>query len=513
MRRLVRLVCVASLLSACRSLHTQERPAPSAPEPWPTEGWPTSTPEAQGFDSDRLATALRSVRERRLDVHSVLLVRNGTIVADVTLFPYVRGTVHALASITKSVTATLIGIAARQGRLDVHRPVLELFPELQVEDPGGLKRQLRVEHLLTMTSGLDCGWRRGGEDELRRMLSSPDWTRFTLELPMATRPGTVFAYCSPNFHLLSAILTRATGEDALTFARRELFAPLGIREVRWPSAPGGLTLGWGGLRLLPGDVAKLGLLHLRGGRWEDRQLLSPAWVEASARPVVQTGRLDAYGQGWWVRAAEPGTLRSAQGRGGQYLLVWPERQLIAVFTGSGYDVDQLRVPILAALTSDGPLPESPAGLERLREVAAELAGPPADVAPAPLPEAARRISGRSWTLEPNALGLRTLSLSFGDGPTATATIEAESWERTFTVGLDGVPRLSPAMGSGQPVASRGAWIGPTQFTFDLDTVGEIDHLSMAIAVGDGGGRIVLHVQELTGLLGVEALRLEGAPPR
>ena len=110
---------------------------------------------------------------------------------------------------------------------------------------------------------------------------------------MVSRPGASFAYCSPNFHLLSAILTRVTGENELAFAHRQLFDPLGIREVIWPSGPEDLTLGWGDLRLLPRDVAKLGFLYLHGGQWNGRQILSPAWVEMSARPLIQTGGYEA----------------------------------------------------------------------------------------------------------------------------------------------------------------------------------------------------------------------------
>ncbi len=449
------------------------------------------------------------MREHALDVHSVLLVRGGKVVVDATFFPYSRQSVHDLASITKSVTATLVGIAASRGLVDVHRPVLDFFPGLRVDDPGGAKRKLRVEHLLNMTSGLDCGLQRG-EVELFRMISSHDWTRFTLDLPLRSRPGTSFAYCSPNFHLLSAILTQVTGENELAFARRELFEPLGIREVVWPSGPADLTLGWGDLRLLPRDVAKLGFLYLHGGRWEGRQLLDPGWVEASARPLVQTGGKEAYSHGWWVSTGELRGLVSARGRGGQFLAIWPKRDLIAVFTGSGYDLDQLGRGIVAALRSDRPLPENPAALKRLEQVSEEVARPPAGSTPPPLPEAARRISWRAWKVEDNRLGIRSLSLSFGDAATASASLRVGDAAQTFAVGLDGVWRVAPGGRFGLPVAARGSWTGPEQFTFELDEIANVNHWRMTVEVRDDDS-LAIRLGEQTGLLGGETLLLRGSP--
>jgi len=133
------------------------------------------------------------------------------------------------------------------------------------------------------------------------------------------------------------------------------------------------------------------------------------------------------------------------------------------------------------------------------------------VSPAALPEAARRISGRSWTLEQNGLGIRSISLSFGDRATATGTFEARGWTQTFAIGLDGVWRLSPGGRFGLPVASRGAWIGPTQFTFDLDETANTNHWWVASSWGTS--RSCSRFMSGPGCWAARRLRLRGVPAR
>lgn len=233
---------------------------------WPTDGWRSSTPEAQGMDSEKLALAFDYVRLHQIPIHSLLIVRNGYVVLDAYFFPFQAGQMHDAASVTKSVTSTLIGIAIAEHKLNsVQQPVLSLFPERKFDNHDNRKNRITIEHLLSMTSGLDCHVDHG-EITLREMMQSKDWVQFMLDRPIVAEPGSKFEYCSGGMHLLSGIISQSTGTSALQFARRELFRPLGIDDIGWPSDPQGVSYGWGDLHLHPRDMAKIGYLWLNKGR-------------------------------------------------------------------------------------------------------------------------------------------------------------------------------------------------------------------------------------------------------
>jgi CubicO group peptidase (beta-lactamase class C family) len=200
---------------------------------WPTDGWRSSSPEAQGMDSSQLAEALDYVAKHKVPIHNLLIIRNGFVVLDANFFPFQAGELHDGASMTKSITS-LIGIAIGQHKLTgVNQSVLSIFPQLTIGHRDQRKEKVTIEHLLTMTSGLDCRF-RPGEITLREMMQSHDWVQFMLDLPMTAEPGSRYEYCSGGLHLLSGILSQTTSMSALEFARRELFQPLGIRDVAWP---------------------------------------------------------------------------------------------------------------------------------------------------------------------------------------------------------------------------------------------------------------------------------------
>lgn len=244
--------------------------AAAQPENWPTQGWRRSSPEAQGMDSEVLAEAFDEIRRRQIAIHSLTIVRDGYLVLDAYFWPFQDNLVHDMASVTKGVTSTLVGVAIGQHHLSsVTQPMMEILGTRASANLDSRKKRLTVEHLLTMTSGLDCHQQQG-EITLTQMRKSPDWIGFMSDLPMVSEPGSVYEYCSGGMHLLSGIITKATGGSALDFARRTLFAPLGIGDVAWPSDSQGISHGWGDLHLQPRDMAKIGYLWLRGGQWENR---------------------------------------------------------------------------------------------------------------------------------------------------------------------------------------------------------------------------------------------------
>ncbi|HEU4485002.1 MAG TPA: serine hydrolase, partial [Povalibacter sp.] len=301
---------------------------------WPAPDWSVSSPEAQGLSSADLADGLQFALANNINVHSVTVVRHGVIVLDAYFHPFVPDTRHDVASVTKSIVSLLVGLAIAHG--DLQGPDQPLISALTPQQAAGAvvtTERIRLRDLLTMRSGLDCGF-KNGEPELRDMRATTDWVAYALQLPTVAAPGDRFGYCSPNFHLLSAAISASTGTSALEFARKQLFEPLGITNVYWPADPRGITHGWGDLQLRPRDMAKIGLLMLHNGRWQDRQVVPAAWIEQSVAHHFRATDSNDYGFGWWMPHALPG-LFEATGRGGQRISITPDKDIVVVTTGGG----------------------------------------------------------------------------------------------------------------------------------------------------------------------------------
>src|SRR5438876_471670 len=270
-----------------------------------TSEWTTALPEEVGLDSAALNEMFDFVRAPNVPVHSVQIVRHGKLVLDAYFYPYSAEMRHDVASVTKSVTSTLVGLAIQKRLIrDVQQPILSFFSNRSVANPNANRQKLTLEHLLTMQAGWDCGF-EAKEARLFEMRRSADWLQFMLDLPMVAEPGTRFAYCSASPHVLSMILSQATGSNALAFARRELFGPLGIRDVSWPADPCGNNHGWGDLQMHPRDMARLGQLFLQRGRWGERQILTETWAQTATRAHVErTSNRDRYGYSWWVKGED-----------------------------------------------------------------------------------------------------------------------------------------------------------------------------------------------------------------
>jgi len=212
-RKAIRTLIAALIITATIGIPSHSFSA----DYWPTKGWRTTTPEAQGMDSDVLADMLKVIRDEELNVDSITIVRNGYLVLDSYFYHSPDNSKHDLRSASKSVMSALIGIAIDKGFIpDIHQPVLSFFPDKTVANLDENKQSITVEHLLTMTTGLGCidGYRHKsrGLYELQR---SSDWAQYVLDLPMVAAPGTLFEYCSGATYLLSAILQRTTGMRSL----------------------------------------------------------------------------------------------------------------------------------------------------------------------------------------------------------------------------------------------------------------------------------------------------------
>lgn len=463
---------------------------------WPVPDWLPATPESQGLDSGVLADMLEWVHEHHLPVHSILIIRHGRLVLDATFYPYDGSRPHDIASATKSITSLLIGLALDKGLVkNVQERVIGLLPDAApaISDPR--RARLTIEDLLTMRSGLDCGFTEG-ERELAQMRRSDDWAAFALALPMRAEPGTEFAYCSCNNHLLSGIISSRTGRSALEFARQYLFDPLGIRDVIWPADPKGRTHGWGDLHMYPRDLAKIAYLYLHRGRWIDRQLVSEDWVRESIVPRVSVRPGVRYGYGWWLNTAREPPVFEAEGRGGQRAAVLPDKDLVVVFNGGGVNTDEIAPFLFRAIRSDTSLAENPTSAARLRGRLEQARQPPPAHRPASLPELARLVSGISYEIEANALNLQRLRLTFSGEAEAQAMLRLSNEEWTVPIGLDGRYRFSSEGPGRSPIAAKGEWVSADEFLLDLDTVANINHFSIHIQFA--GRQVQLRINEATG---------------
>jgi len=430
---------------------------------WPTNGWQTSTPEEQGLDSVKLTQVLEKIQKQNIQINSLLVIRNGMLVLDAYFYnPYDGKYPHDMASVTKSVMTTLIGIAAGQGKINLDEPMLSYFPNRTIANLDDRKENITVRHLTGMVNGFDSGCMAGDMETLNQMRSNPDWVQATLDREMVREPGKKFCYDSPGMHLLSAILQNTTGMTALEYAQKYLFEPLGIKDVIWESDPQGYTRGWGDLHLKPQDAAKIGFLFLNQGSWNGQQIVPANWVKEATRKHVNAGA-DDYGYGWWIYDTSYG----AEGREGQHIFVVESNNAIVVTTGGGFDYDQVD-PVLSAAVIDptNPLPPNPEGVAQLEAALDSLVKTLPSLPAGETPDTAQVISGNTYIFEPNPVMLEWARLNFSDPAEASIDLSLFGSDATWKVGLDDQYRQSPD-GSLQ----RGYWKDSRTFVIEVFDVG------------------------------------------
>ena len=319
---LVRLLACAALLAggACADPSGPDSRYPDAAE--------------HGINAVLLDQAYTRARETA-GIRSLLVQRHGALIAE-EYFHGARGdSLYQVWSVTKSVMSILTGIALEEGYLTSLDQTLEEFLPPIVDSLPADKGEISIRHLLTMTTGLEWHELDGG-GEYNRWVTSDDMIQYVLDLPWVHTPGDVFHYHTGATHLLSVVLTEATGMSMLDFARRHLLDPLGIEEAEWWQDERGYYTGGMGLHLRPRDMLKIGELFLREGMWGGTRLLSQEWVRESTSPHVSTG--DAvpfgpeYGYLWWIGRDQGRDFYFANGYGGQFILVAPDLDLVVVAT-------------------------------------------------------------------------------------------------------------------------------------------------------------------------------------
>lgn len=303
---------------------------------WPTREWKTSTPAAEGIDPHGLAEAEQVILETKPEVRSLLVIRHGRLVYE----KYFRGAsaaqVFNVKSVTKSFTSALTGIALRERLLQgVEQKVSDLLPEYFTAQTEARKKQITLRHLLTMTAGF--AWTEYGP-VTGEWIRSADYTKFALELPLAADPGRGHNYNSSLSHLLAVIITRQSKVSLLEFARKQLFAPLGMRVQRWDTDPQGYCEGSSELYLTARDMARFGFLYLNAGQWEGKEIVPANWVWESLRPHAAQDALQAnYGYQWWIGQDDERPSFVAFGHGGQMIQIVPQLDLVVVMTSTTID--------------------------------------------------------------------------------------------------------------------------------------------------------------------------------
>ena len=340
-------------LTGC-SLMSASAPV-SLPEYWPTDGWRTDRPEGHGFDSG-LANVIAEQIPQLPFLDGLIIIRHGYIVHESYYNGYDADSLHDIASVTKSWTSALVGMAHVAGFLpDLDAPLPTLLPDYFVAGAHDDKRTITLRHLLQMRSGLafeedvlNTGGYGGSE------LLDRDLTALSLSFPVWHPPGESWNYSTLDTQLIAAIMQRAVGEPLAAYAQKNLFAALGIDAFNWWKDGAGTTIGGQNLSMRPRDMAKLGLLYLHNGVWEGEQLVPRSWVTMSISPQNETlyypptGQaelIEWYGYHWWVWKGEWFSGQrsfQAMGYGGQQVLVFPELDLILVTTSQLPGLDTAR---------------------------------------------------------------------------------------------------------------------------------------------------------------------------
>jgi CubicO group peptidase (beta-lactamase class C family) len=319
--------------------------------------WRTASPASVGLDGARIRALQRNVATGRYgSIDGFVIIRYGYVAVE-QYQAWTREQPHTMQSVTKSVVSLLYGIMATHGapqQVSLDRPVLGIFTRLPaIANVDDRKRALTLRHLLTMRTGMDF-WEQpyAGSplDQLNR--SGDDWVKFILDRPMTGDPGGAWAYNSGAAILMGAVVRELSGENLDVFARRELFAPIGVAGETWYRSPyDGLPHGGGGLSLKALDLARVGYLVLRKGKWGERLVVLSSWVEESTQPVVRGPPVffsafgSGYGDFWWLfpttRGGTDSGVIAASGSGGQWLFVIPSLDLVVVViaqNGDGLDL-------------------------------------------------------------------------------------------------------------------------------------------------------------------------------
>ena len=426
---------------------------------------PRSSPEAEGIRAGTVEGLVRAAATGGLGLHSLMVLRRGRVVAEVWWAPYARDAPHTLFSVSKSFTATAVGIAADERLLSLDEPVVAFFPTMVTARARASMNGVRVRDLLTMSAG-------HGQDSLSvlRALPAEDWARLFMEIPLTFPPGRHFEYDSGCSYMLSALVLSRTGETVLDILKRKVFGPLGIGPSTWAGDERGIPLGWTGLSLTTEDLAKFGQLYLQRGAWHGQQLLSEEWVAAATALQVGTGSdpdddwSQGYGFQFWRSRHD--SFR-ADGAFGQFCFVLPAQEMVVAITAGTDEPHRIPgvlwdalLPGVLELPAHGSAGSSEAAVSRQER----LQQPTFVTSDGGVAEA---LDGRRVVLPFNTVGIDAVGVTLGASAIDFRLEIADGREELVHAGrqewLAGASStLRYEEFDGGPTASIAGWIGPSR---------------------------------------------------
>ncbi len=343
------------LTSLCLSIVSQAQNSYtySVPEKL-DDGWSTANWLDYAQDTSRLYHLFSQLHSGGNKLHSVLVVKNDQLILEEYLNGQTADEPHDLRSATKSIRALLMGIAIDQGFVEsVDDPIEKYLSQRPQKNLDSRKSEITIRHLLTMSPGWDCNdWNKKSKGQEDKVYRKSDWIQHTLDLPMINDPGTVSNYCSMGAILVAEIISQSSSMSIDAFAKKYLFDPMNITNYNWGHTSNKEVIPSGKrLYMTSRDFAKIGLLTLNQGKWNGQQLVSSDWIREMTTTKTQISGMD-YGYFWWSIPLEADDqtyiAQTATGNGGQYLMLFPELDLVLVFTGGAYNSQEDKLPFMIA---------------------------------------------------------------------------------------------------------------------------------------------------------------------
>jgi len=420
-----------------------------------------SNPEAEGVSSSAILDFISAIEQHAhpLDaVQGFMLLRHGNVAAEGWWKPYAPQSPHSLYSLSKSFTSTAIGLAVAEGRLTVDDPVLMFFPDDVPSKPSENLKAMRVRHLLSMNTGHK-------EDTTRYVFRGEDdnWARAFLSLPIEYQPGAWFVYNTAATYMLSAIITRLTGESLLDYLRPCLFDLLGIENPTWETDPRGINLGGTGLHITTEDIARFGQMYLQKGMWQGQRIVPEAWITEATKATsdnsnTQTNPDWSVGYGYQFWRCRHNAYRG-DGAFGQYCIVMPEQDAVLTMISGVQDMqvvlDKVWEHLLPAMQPEV-LPANPQAYNELGDKLAVLSLPLVD-GQASSPNV-QQWSGKTYKLDGNHLKFESVTIQFGDQGSILIINDGRG-EHPIQIGYSvWTMGTSAVRGRGvEPIAACGAW--------------------------------------------------------
>ena len=419
---------------------------------------PRSSPEAQGVSSPAVRTFIEAADKDIDGLHSFMLVRRGHVVAEGWWGPYAAETPHMLFSLSKSFTSTAVGLAAAEGKLSADDPVLKFFPDEAPADPSTNLKNMRLSDLLRMSTGHQSEPpRKAGES----------WAKTFLAQTVPFKPGTHFLYNTSATYMLSAAVQQATGQTVLDYLKPRLFDPLGIAKPTWETSPQGVSTGGYGLSVRTEDIAKFGQLYLQKGKWNGKQLVPEAWVDAATTRQTSNGSSpksdwdQGYGYQFW--RCRNGAYRG-DGAFGQYCIVLPEQDAVIAITAGVKDMQAVLNlvwdKLLPAMKPGALTPDE----EAAKKLASTLKGLTLHV-----PEGkgtAPKVAGKKFVFPSNDAKLESVTLEGGKDGAVTLVARVGGADRRIECGAGAWVKGRTAWGriAEQPSAAACAWTADDTLT-------------------------------------------------